>query len=235
MKNLNKVLAITGIVAAFAITNVASIALANTGEEVNEGDAPQMQHRMELTDEQREEIKQHMEELKSVVESGDYDAWYALVSEHRPNADILEKINADNFYLLNEMHQKMQEGDPEGAKAIADELGLKRPMKKMRQMRQNFDPEKAEERRQRMEEVKATVESGDYDAWYTLVSEHRPNADILEKINADNFYRLGEIHEALQNSDHETAKAIADELGLERPMKGKFKGRMEAREDSLQQ
>jgi len=223
MKNINKVLATTGVVAILAITNVASSALANTGEKVNEGDAPRMQqmHKPPMDSEKMEEMKQHREEVRAAVESGDYNAWYALMSEHERASDILEKINADNFYLLEEMHQAMQDGNHEEAKAIADELGLKRPMKG--RMGKNIDPEKAEEIKQHREEVKAAVESRDYDAWYALMSEHERAGDILEKINADNFYLLGEMHQKMQEEDPEGAKAIADELGLERPMKGKFR------------
>ncbi|MFC1656069.1 hypothetical protein ACFL3C_04310 [Patescibacteria group bacterium] len=236
MKNVNKVLAITGIVAVLAITNVASSALANTGEGVNEGDAPQMQQMHKQMDpEKMEEMKQHREEVKAAVESGDYDAWYALMSEHERAGDILEKINADNFYLLEDMHQAIQDGDREGAKAIADELGIKKPMKHRGKMGKNFDPEKAEEMKAHMEAVKGFVDSGDYQGWVNYLAEEGKDPKILETINADNFHLLGELHEAKENGDREGAKAIADELGFERPMKGKFKGRVGGQRGPAQQ
>ncbi len=131
MKNLNKILAITGIVAALAITNVASVAMANAEEEVNQWEASRMHrmHKPPMDPEKLEEMKQHREDVKTAVENGDYDAWYALMSENERAGDILEIINEDNFHLLGEMHEARENGDFETAKTIADELGLKRPMK----------------------------------------------------------------------------------------------------------
>ncbi len=73
---------------------------------------------------------------------------------------------------------------------------------------------------QNMEEVRAAVESGDYNAFAEVAPEH-----LLEKINADNFGRFQEMH-----SHMEQARAIGEELGLERgpkmDKKAQMKGQM---------
>ena len=73
---------------------------------------------------------------------------------------------------------------------------------------------------QSMEEVRAAVESGDYNAFAEVAPEH-----LLEKINADNFGRFQEMH-----SHMEQARAIGEELGLERGSKmdkmAQMKGQM---------
>jgi hypothetical protein len=136
MKNIHKVLAITGIVAVLAITNVASIAFANTGEGANNGDASQMQQRrqMQVDPERAQEMKQHREEVKAAIEGGDYETWHALMTENDGTPQILEEVNTDNFNLFVEMHQKIQDGDTDGAKEIADKLGIERPLGKRGQL-----------------------------------------------------------------------------------------------------
>ena len=80
--------------------------------------------------ERKEQMMQHKEEMKEIMESGDYDAWVAKMTEFGKMDP--EMINEDTFSKLLEMHSLMQSGDKEGAKAIADELGLKRPGKGMK-------------------------------------------------------------------------------------------------------
>ena len=92
-----------------------------------------------LTDEQkaqiqekREEMQANHEEMKQIMEDGDYDAWAAQMTEKvekiRAHADDLEgKITPETFQALQQAHQLMQDGDREGAKEIMQELGLKGP------------------------------------------------------------------------------------------------------------
>ncbi len=72
------------------------------------------------------------------------------------------------------------------------------------------------------EEVRSVVANGDYEAWKALVAEMPNGAEMLEKINESNFGRLAEAHNLMEEgrAKMEEAKAIMDELGLERP-KGK--------------
>lgn len=75
---------------------------------------------------------------------------------------------------------------------------------------------------QNHEEVKAAIASGDYNAFAEVAPEK-----MLEQINADNFGRFVEMHDHL-----ESAKAIADELGLEKMgHKGQKKGHMKGNEE----
>ncbi len=68
------------------------------------------------------------------------------------------------------------------------------------------------EREARREAVRAAIEAGDYNAW---VEAHREDSPILEKINEDNFPRLVEMHNLM-----EEARGIAEELGIEKGDKG---------------
>jgi hypothetical protein len=65
-----------------------------------------------------------------------------------------------------------------------------------------------------MVQIKSTIESKDYESWLELMKEDTHSAKMLEKINADNFSKFQEMLNAKMNGDLETAKSIAQELGL---------------------
>lgn len=67
---------------------------------------------------------ENREEIKEAVENGDYDAWVALHEDGEREAKILEYINEDNFHLLAELHEAIQNQDFETAQAIKEELGM---------------------------------------------------------------------------------------------------------------
>ena len=95
--------------------------------------------------------------------------------------------------------------------------------------------EMVERSRQREEQIAAmqeardaihnALESGDYDAWYAAVITIEPVPDLAEKITRENFDTYVMLHEAKEGKDWETAKGLAEELGLERPGLGIGGGR----------
>jgi hypothetical protein len=81
----------------------------------------------------RTEMQSHHTAMQAVFESGDYEAWKALVEERHANrpegapelkVNMLDIITAENFDQFAQMHALMQAGDRDGAEAIAEELGL---------------------------------------------------------------------------------------------------------------
>ncbi len=86
-------------------------------------------------------MQQHMEEMKTAVENGDYRAFAKLAPER-----LLEVINEDNFSRFQEMHNHRQ-----AAREIAEELGL--PQKKMHakmQKNQQNQPQMGQRKRMGM-------------------------------------------------------------------------------------
>lgn len=68
------------------------------------------------------------------------------------------------------------------------------------------------------EDVQNAIESRDYNAFVeALTNEGGNKPKILETITADNFARFCDMHDAMQSEDFESAKAIAEELGLPTP------------------
>ncbi len=73
------------------------------------------------------------------------------------------------------------------------------------------------------EDVQSAFANRDYAAFVAAVtSEDGALPKHFEGITADNFDRYADMHEAMQSKDFETAKAIAEELGL--PERGKDNG-----------
>ena len=56
------------------------------------------------------------------IEAGDYGAWKEAIGD-KP---IAEQISEEDFSQFVEMHNLIKSGEREGAKAIADELGIKK-------------------------------------------------------------------------------------------------------------
>ncbi len=76
------------------------------------------------------------------------------------------------------------------------------------------------------EAMQTSITNRDYNAFVTAITnEDGTVSEQFETITADNFNRFVDMHEAMQNKDFETAKAIADELGLKQPgMRGEGGG-----------
>lgn len=76
-------------------------------------------------DTKKAEMTADREAMQAILDRGDYNAWKTLIEEKQAKrVNILDVINEDNFDKMVEMHNLKQAGDMEGAKAIADELGL---------------------------------------------------------------------------------------------------------------
>ena len=90
--------------------------------------------------------------------------------------------------------------------------------------------EKISEKRAEMEEIKAEIDAAmdeGYGAWVEAI-EGRPRAEkLLDIIDEDNFETFVAMHDAKESGDIETAKELADELGLKGI--GKKKGHFKAR------
>lgn len=64
-------------------------------------------------------------EVKAAVEANDYTAFQQAIPDDSPLAGAID--SKEDFDQFVRMHELRQNGDQAGAKAIADELGLKPP------------------------------------------------------------------------------------------------------------
>lgn len=85
----------------------------------------QKQEMQEKRTEMREKMEARRIEMQEIIDSGDYETWKAEIEKRQAERfNILDVINEDNFDKLVEMHNLKQVGDMEGAKVLAEELGL---------------------------------------------------------------------------------------------------------------
>ncbi len=87
-----------------------------------------------LTEEQRQEMQAHHQEIKQALENNDYNAWLSLIQDKQalmedkgfePKGNILNTIDSqEDFAKLAQAHQAIQDRDYETAQQIRQELGL---------------------------------------------------------------------------------------------------------------
>ena len=72
-------------------------------------------------------------------------------------------------------------------------------------------PNCSDERHELMEQA---FGSGDYDAWYVLMTQDDRHPRVVDVVTEENFETFVQAHEAAENGDHETAAQLRAELGL---------------------
>lgn len=138
-------------------------------------------------------------DIQQAIEQGDYSAWQEAVAD-RFDADL---ITEENFNKFVELYRLKKEGKYDEAKKIYDDMDL--PVKKFTHMKDHGFM-KFHRDRENSEAIRAALDNNDYSAWLEAVGKE---SQMAEKINADNFERLVEMHDL-----HEQARAIAEELGI---------------------
>ncbi len=63
-------------------------------------------------------------EMEKVMESKDYDAWVALMTQDGRTPGVVNKISKEDFPAFAQAYQLAHEGKTEEANAIRQELGL---------------------------------------------------------------------------------------------------------------
>jgi len=149
----------------------------------------------------RFDSEQH-QAVEQAIENNDFDAWTDLMGDRKMG----EAISSENFSQLVTMHDLMQAGNFEEAKALREELGLPGMQKRGFKM----DPVQHEA-------MQAAIANNDYDAWLGLAGDK----NITEYVNVDNFDQFVAMHNLMNNDQFEEARAIAEELGL--PERGRHK------------
>lgn len=73
------------------------------------------------------------------------------------------------------------------------------------------------QRHEQHEAVNAAVDSKDFDAWVAAMQNDPRAQELLLVVNEDNFDTFVEHFNARELGDHETARELAEELGLPKP------------------
>lgn len=114
----------------------------------------------------------------------------------------------------NKMKEAMENNDYGAWKGLMESRISEENFAKMRTMYQN------------KEKVRGAIESEDYNAFQEAIKDTPMQDRLGDKIAEDNFDKFVEMHNLKKDGKYEEAKAIADELGLEKPEKGMKGGKM---------
>ena len=125
------------------------------------------------------------------------------------NPEVLERAGLSNEQIsaFEEAHELRKAGDRDAARDVIAEAGIDEEV--MENIREAMKEWRADHR----EAIKEAVENEDYEAFLAAV-EGSPLADIITT-EAD-FALFVEAHELRESGDREGAKAIFDELGIEK-------------------
>jgi flagellar motor component MotA len=122
--------------------------------------------------------------------------------------DFRQELTDDQLDTLEKAHDLREAGDKDGARELLKDMGIGMPMKEMR-----------DDFKEQHEDVKAAIESGDYEAFKTATKD----APIDIQLSEEQFNNLQEVHTLKESGDYEAARALAEELGL--PKIGKRAGK----------
>jgi len=90
---------------------------------VNRGFGFGMEKRMKgMMEKKNPENQANFTAIKNAIENNDYNTWKSLMGNNK----ITETITAENFSKFTEAHKLLSEGKADEAKAIFEELGLKK-------------------------------------------------------------------------------------------------------------
>ena len=136
------------------------------------------------------------------------------VSAFNPT-DILDEIDVDltnsQIEILEEAHELRQAGEREAARTLIRESDIDRET--LQEIRQAVKAERKSVR----EAIKTAVATDDYDA-FLAAADGTKLGDVID--TQSEFDRLVEAYELKEAGDKEGARAIMDDLGLERPDRG---------------
>lgn len=119
---------------AVAIIAISTASFTSADEEDTSQKGPKF--KMELRAEMQEKMQEIHEQMDEVMENGDYQDWYDLVTQSDKTPPALDVITEENFSRFVEMWKIREEGRQlmeqarlkmEEARAIGEELGLKTP------------------------------------------------------------------------------------------------------------
>lgn len=158
-----------------------------------------------------DQIAEKHEQVRQAILSGDFSTWYNLLTENGRTPPILEIITEDKFAKFSEAIKTL------------DELGLKGPGMGMGMMGKGMrlemgvgpmgmGPMSPENR----EAVETAILNGDYDVWYSLMTEDGQTPKILDVITKDNFAKFSEATKLFKDGNKEEAAKIFQELGLDK-------------------
>ena len=155
--------------------------------------------------------------IHEAIENNNYTTFQELTA----NTKLAEVITTqDQFERIQDLHDARKEGDHETAKEIAEELWFPLHQKgkwHKKRIKSQLSEEEHAARKKQKEAAKTAIENNDYNAFITAIA-WSPLETVID--TTSEFELFIDMYEAKEAGDKETAKKIAEQLGIKR-MKGK--------------
>lgn len=135
-------------------------------------------------------------------------------------AGMVSAFDKNRFGDREEMHQALETGDYESWKGLMQDRITEDNFERHSEKHEKH-MERREQRQEEMQPVKDAIEAEDYEAWVEAIESLERAPKISEQIDEENFDILVQLHEARESEDHDLAKELMDELGIE-PRKGRM-------------
>ena len=172
------------------------------------------------------------EAMEAAFTANDYAAWKELMPG---KGRVTRTITEENFSTFAQIHNLVEEGKLEEAKALKAELGLG--------MRDGQGMKSGDMGRFKSggmmglgntEAARAAVEAGDYEAWKAAIGD----SPMAEKITAENFSKMVEAHKLMLEGKYEEARELKTEMGFNGMgrmggMKNMFSGGMDGMRSAM--
>lgn len=108
----------------------------------------------------------------------------------------------------DKMKEAVENNDYDAWKGLMESRITEENFSKMREMHQN------------REKVREAIENKDYSAFQEAIKDSPMQDQLEDKITEENFDEFVEMHNLREEGKYDEARAIADELGLEKPGMG---------------
>ena len=115
----------------------------------------------------------------------------------------------EDFEGNTDIFQALKDGDYEAFMDAMDEDTFN----EFRNMEKHFHKPK----HRIPKEILEALDSGDYYTFVETIESFEVVPEAFEIVTEENFDTFVAMHQAMKDGDRETAKALADELGLEKP------------------
>lgn len=146
------------------------------------------------------------QDMQDAIAAGDYDAYVDALSTSVSEDQF--DVMVERFQEREAMHNAIADGDYEAYLEASDDSN--RPVMSEEEFQDMVDRYEAHEK------VEQAIEEENYDMWLSAVQTMHP--DMADIVTEDEFALLIEMHDARDEGDFETARALEEELGLPGPM-----------------
>lgn len=153
--------------------------------------------------------EENRESLEQSIQNDDYSTWSSLMAAQADyiHDEIDSAISEESFDIIQEAQELAESGDMKGAKDLLNDAGIAPMMTGHRGQKGHHKGKHMNS--EEFEAVKGALESEDYDAWVSAISElEGPRG---EDTSEEHYEHMLEMQELMESGDKESARELRKE------------------------